>query len=81
MTAVKKMEIPEVYREQIPPNPCNGCVPPKRTSECHATCNDYLAWEANKNRIVKARWEYEESIRYTSYAMSQFAKRNQMSRK
>lgn len=23
-------------------NCCNGCAPPKRTGDCHATCPDYI---------------------------------------
>lgn len=27
-------------------NPCNNCVPPKRTPTCHATCIDYAIAKA-----------------------------------
>ena len=29
--------------------PCNGCVPPKRTSTCHSTCKDYKKWKIAYN--------------------------------
>lgn len=29
------------------PNPCFGCVPPKRNSECHATCKEYKIFSDN----------------------------------
>lgn len=25
---------------------CNGCVPPRRTGDCHATCTDYIIEKA-----------------------------------
>lgn len=25
---------------------CNGCLPPKRTGDCHATCPDYIIEKA-----------------------------------
>lgn len=38
---------------------CNGCVPPKRTPTCHATCPEYTQQkeqhDAERERINKAR--------------------------
>ena len=38
---------------------CNGCVPPKRTPTCHATCPEYTQQkakhEAERERINKAK--------------------------
>lgn len=38
---------------------CNGCVPPKRTPTCHATCPEYLEQkakhDADRERINKAK--------------------------
>lgn len=57
-------------------SPCQGCVPPERNAECHATCKRYLEWKAERNRINQARLDYEDSIRYISQAAIQMAKRN-----
>ena len=35
--------------------PCRGCVPPQRSATCHATCNDYIEWDKEKeekNRVI-----------------------------
>ena len=24
--------------------PCNGCLPPKRSSDCHSVCPEYPKW-------------------------------------
>lgn len=38
---------------------CNGCVPPKRTPTCHATCTEYTEQkakhEADMERVRKER--------------------------
>ena len=38
---------------------CNGCVPPKRTPTCHATCPEYAKqkakYDAELEQINKAR--------------------------
>lgn len=38
---------------------CNGCVPPKRTPTCHATCPEYIGQKAKHDaeleQINKAR--------------------------
>lgn len=68
----------KLMNEKVPPNPCTHCVPPKRNAECHAKCEAYLKWEAIKNKIVQARWEYRDSVTYTSNLMMQVIKRNQM---
>lgn len=35
---------------------CNGCVPPKRTPTCHATCPEYAK--------EKAKHELERELQY-----------------
>lgn len=36
-------------------NPCEGCVKPKRTATCHATCPDYaVKVAADKERRYQA---------------------------
>lgn len=35
-------------------NPCKGCVPPKRTSTCHAECEAYLKWQKERNEELDA---------------------------
>ena len=36
--------------------PCKGCVPPKRTPDCHSICPDYKKWDAErKETLAKIR--------------------------
>lgn len=51
-------------------NPCAGCVPPKRTATCHATCPSYAAFDAANRERRKALYcsreysdEKERSVR------------------
>lgn len=37
--------------------PCNGCIPPKRTSDCHGKCPDYEEWTAEQERKKQARYQ------------------------
>ena len=37
-------------------NCCNGCVPPKRTGDCHVTCPDYIIDSVfNKAEMAEAK--------------------------
>lgn len=68
----------ELAKQKIPPNPCTGCVPPRRNSDCHGKCEEYISWEKNKNKILEARWKLKESVSYTSAFMMRIIKRNQL---
>ena len=36
---------------------CNGCVPPKRTPTCHATCPDYIREKAEHDKQAAADYK------------------------
>lgn len=40
---------------------CNGCVPPKRTGDCHATCHDYIIEAAFHNAERAIEYEREKA--------------------
>lgn len=44
-------------------NPCYGCVPPKRTSDCHTYCDQWIPWkdEHEKDREEKNKEKYLET--------------------
>lgn len=48
--------------------PCYGCLPPKRTPECHSSCKDYLDWRVEHQKLHDKRIAAlrEEEIYYRS---------------
>lgn len=50
-------------------SPCQDCVAPKRTPECHGTCKEYKKWKASekvKKDAERERKEQENAV-WASY--------------
>ena len=45
---------------------CNGCVPPKRTATCHATCPEYAKQKAKHEAEREARFQ-KNAVRTNLY--------------
>ena len=54
---------------------CNGCVPPKRTPTCHATCPEYVAQKA------KHEAEMEESRKKQDLRRNLYEQQNDAARR
>lgn len=59
---------------------CNGCVPPKRTDTCHATCPDYIIDSAFHN-VEKARENEKREIGNAIYSNRSVKVNNAMRRR
>ena len=42
--------------------PCKNCVPPKRTPDCHSTCEDYKKWSEEHKKEKELSKAYIESM-------------------
>ena len=52
--------------------PCKNCVPPKRTPDCHSTCEDYKKWSEEhkeEKELSKAYIESMDDIIYSYYGI------------
>lgn len=60
--------------------PCKGCVPPKRTSTCHSTCQDYIMWSAEHQARLNAIHEAKRHEQATNPRVVWKARNNRRNR-
>lgn len=41
--------------------PCKGCVPPKRTPDCHSHCQEYADWKKAHDEEVERLREIQRA--------------------
>ena len=46
--------------------PCNGCLPPKRSSDCHSVCPEYPKWSKKHVEELTAIREEKERRNITA---------------
>ena len=57
--------------------PCIDCVPPKRTSDCHAKCPEYAEYYNINEEKKQAKKEFEQVDKYFATRSKYVRKWNQ----
>lgn len=61
-------------------NCCNGCVPPKRTGDCHVTCPDYII-DSTFHNVEKAQENEKREVGNAIYSNRSVKVNNAMRRR
>jgi hypothetical protein len=59
--------------------PCKGCVPPKRSPVCHASCKEYIDWAAERQQRLEELREAKYMERVSTprpFGKSNYKRRN-----